>query len=230
MKTIPQILGLLIFIIPVFAFAGDPIPGIGITVEQSPPGIKKSGTTNPKGQVVLSGFKPGPVIVSVKHGGRTAVIGKTGKDRIILPGQGRANVKPIRLELSLYGTNQTMKKGYDHYQAQSANRQAQAGKGNGNLKANHNTTRANRLTPGRVDTKGPGGKGKGKAALNRSAARALDTDDDGDSIPTTKAQDYNSSRSNTTTAIEVEQDMDQDPVVEITPMPGGRLKIVVTGN
>ncbi len=199
----------LISALPSFLMAGDPIPGIDITVEQSPSGIKKSGTTNSKGELVLAGFKPGRVVVTVRQKDKVAVFGKDAQSRIVLPGSNtRANVKPIRLELSLYSANQNMKKGYDYYQSRSDSRsvpaeKATAKKDNKTLRANHNTTRSNRLAP------------------------AIDADSDNDSIPTTKAQNYNSSRSNATSAIEMENDFEKDEIVEILPMAGGKIKMTV---
>lgn len=168
-----------------------------------------------------------------------AVIGTQAKDRIIVPGKGKAaTIKPIRLELSRYSAASASmsKKGYDAYQASSGNSAAARGSdaadrkrpggtlnrdvrdgaldgadGSSNRRANHNATRSNQLAP-----------------------KALDTDDDGDRIPITRAQDYNSSRSNATSARNIERDLDNGPdqdcdgVVEILPMPDGRIKIMVT--
>ncbi len=234
-----SLLMVLIALLPTGVFGGDPIPGIDITVDQSPPGIKKHGKTDANGELILSGFRPGQCVVTIVHGGKLAVIGNQGKDRVIIPGKGKVgSIKPIRLELSRYTEASAPlrgKKGYDAYQANSQQAMASAARVESNRKrpggtlkkdareaalggadadptarANHNTTRSNRLAP-----------------------KALDTDDDGDGIPTTRAQDYNSSRSNTTAAredVELDNGMDEDcdSVVEILPMAGGRIKVTVT--
>jgi hypothetical protein len=202
--------------LPGLLYAGDPIPGIDITIDQTTHGIKKKGTTNANGEVILSGFKTGPVVVTLSHKGKRTVIGKTGQDRIIIRDKTEATQNPIRIDLARYWVNQKMKQG--------------------SLKANHNTTRSNRLAPAHVDTKGPSGKARAQdhntTRSNRTLrANNLDTDSDGDSIPTTKAQDYNSSRSNTTRAIEKEPDLDRDGIVDILPLGGGKIKVSVqTGN
>ncbi|MEX0325800.1 MAG: hypothetical protein AB3N33_06905 [Puniceicoccaceae bacterium] len=201
----------LLLTLPACLFAGDPIPHIDITVDQTP-GPKKNGVTDANGELVLSGFNPGPVVVSVKYGDQLAVIGKTGKDRIILPADAKVGIKPIRLELSNYSVSTD-------------------GKAGGELSANHNTTRSNRLAPAQADVDNPSGKGDQRSLShnttrsNRSSAESVT--DIGAQSGGTKARDYNSSRSNISTAVEVEKDLDQDPVVEITPMPGGRVKISV---
>ena len=48
---------ILLLIIPIILFAGDPIPGIDITVEQSPNGVTKKGKTNSKACIVSSDKK-----------------------------------------------------------------------------------------------------------------------------------------------------------------------------
>lgn len=192
--------------------AGDPIPHIDITVDQMP-GPTRSGTTNANGEVILSGFKPGPVVVTLSHKGKKTVLGGKGQDQIILRGNASAGQKPIRIDVGRWWVNQKMSKG--------------------SLKANHNTTRSNRLAPAQADTKIPGGKGSLKAnhnttRSNRTSAQPVTAS--GGTSGGTRAQDYNSSRSNTTSGIEVEKDLGQDPIVEITLLAGGRLKISVVTN
>lgn len=208
---------MLVFILlPVLLIAGDPIPGIDITVDQTP-GPTGSGKTNANGELILSGFKAGPAVVTLTHNGKTTVIGQNRNERINLKEKVNPAEPPVRIQLSRWWVNQKMSKG--------------------SLKANHNTTRSNRLAPAHVDTKGPGSKGKAKGRAqdhnttrsNRATvARDLDVDSDDDSIPTTRAQDYNSSRSNTTSAVGKELDTDSDAIVEIHPMSGGRIKISVS--
>lgn len=224
----PKYLLSLILILPVFVFAGDPIPGIDITVDQSPPGLTQSGVTNPKGEVILSGFKPGPVVVTVTYKDEVAVFGKPGSKRIILPAEAKAPIKPIRLEFARYASG---KKGYDHYQSQSIRGPGNSG---AEQRANHNTTRANRIAPKAADVNNTSGKlakrdkDHNVTRSNRTVAKSV-TDSTGGSGGT-RAQDYNSSRSNTTSAVEVEKEFDKDPVIEITPMRGGRLKVTVLSN
>ena len=230
--SLGRLLSILCLSLHLVAFAGDPIPGIDITVDQRPNGIVKKGTTNASGEVIFSGLQPGPCVVTLLRNGRTQVIGKQVSDRIILPGKGKtADVKPIRLELSAKAPagepsgRPTVAQQGDTIDRKRPGGTLQRGIRDGALdgadatasqRANHNTTRSNRLAP-----------------------KALDTDDDGDGIPTTtRAQDYNSSRSNTTAARHLDDkgdtlggdgmDDDCDSIVEILPMPNGRIKVTVT--
>lgn len=88
-------------------FAGDPIPDIDITVNQTLSRITKSGKTNSKGELVLTGFKPGSVIITIKCNNQLMVIGKKKSDRISIPSSSRSSIKPIRLDLALYSTSKT---------------------------------------------------------------------------------------------------------------------------
>ncbi|MER3329963.1 MAG: hypothetical protein RIF34_10330 [Candidatus Kapaibacterium sp.] len=48
-----------LLILPIVLFAGDPIPGIDITVDQSPNGVTKKGKTNGRGEFIAQGLNEG---------------------------------------------------------------------------------------------------------------------------------------------------------------------------
>ena len=89
-------------IIPMILFAGDPIPGIDITVNQSPGGISKGSKTNNNGEAIFTGLKDGDYTITIRNNNKTVVIGKSRNDKITISSTKSANIKPIRLELSSY--------------------------------------------------------------------------------------------------------------------------------
>lgn len=82
-------------------FAGDPIPGIDITVNQSP-GYTETLQTNDNGEVVFDDLKPGLCVLVLKYDGQRTVIGNRGNDRILIPANPNARTEPLRLALSDY--------------------------------------------------------------------------------------------------------------------------------
>ena len=101
--------------IPIVLFAGDPIPGIDITVNQSPNGITKNGTTNGRGEFIAKGLEEGDYKVTIEMNGVRCVIGDKVNEKITVPStNSTANVKPIRLEISSRSMY-ISKKGYDYY-------------------------------------------------------------------------------------------------------------------
>ena len=94
---------IVLFCIPLSAFAGDPIPGIDITVEQSPPGASFSGTTDSNGEITFSGLAAGNYTLTLQDELGSVVLGAGNDDAIVIsPGGRSAAIKPIRLELSSY--------------------------------------------------------------------------------------------------------------------------------
>jgi hypothetical protein len=90
-----------LLILPIALFAGDPIPGIGITVEQSPNGVTKKGKTNGRGEFIAKGLKEGDYKVTIEMNGVSCVIGDQVNEKITVPSsKSSARIKPIRLELS----------------------------------------------------------------------------------------------------------------------------------
>lgn len=193
-----RITTLLLIALPICLQAGDPVPGIGITVDQGTSGIKQSGQTNDAGELVLSGFKPGACVVTiVLHNGKVTVIGAQEGDRVTLPADSNQAIKPIRVNL---GTQERAaffsKKGYDYYTARSDVQRAS----------------------GRIQTKRPGG------TLNKAASAEETGTVDG----ATARANHNTTRSNKTAPASPTVDEDCDGVVEIHPMPRGQIKISVT--
>jgi len=93
----------LILYLPFHAIAGDPIPGIDITVEQSPSGVSQSGTTNANGEVNFAGLVTGNYTLTLSDELGSVVLGSGRGDQIAIGGGGRSmTIKPIRLELSNY--------------------------------------------------------------------------------------------------------------------------------
>lgn len=174
-------------LVPFSVFAGDPVPGIGITVEQSPNGVVGTGTTNNAGEFTLSNLSAGDYQISLSGNGQTVVLGKQREDRITIASGRSATIKPIRLELSRYqnGDDVILRKRPGRTTASAGGSSSTSTRA-----TDYNSSRSNRTI---------------------SPSDALDTDDDGDSVPTlasaagsagtsTRAADYNSSRSNRTTA------------------------------
>ncbi|MDA0350323.1 MAG: hypothetical protein O3C43_19655 [Verrucomicrobia bacterium] len=92
-------------------YGGDPIPGIDITVEQSSSGITKQGKTNAQGELILSGFQEGKIALTVNHKGKISVLGNRPNDAILLQEKYELTVKPIRMELARYISNERTGKG-----------------------------------------------------------------------------------------------------------------------
>ena len=211
--------------LPLPVLAGDPIPGIDITVIQADSGIEKSGTTNEKGELVLSGFEPGPCMVKIKRDGRTTVMGQDGGQQIIIPKEEVA-IKPIRLELAAHRAP-----GKEIDKATPAARM---------MAQNHNSSRSNRSSGVALDDDddgdGFGNPDDGNRAQNHNSSRsnrtsgvALDDDDDGDGILTARqASNHNTTRSNRISPVAPDSDDDCNDVAEITPMADGRIRIVVS--
>lgn len=113
---------ILLLIIPIILFAGDPIPGIDITVEQSPNGVTKKGKTNGRGEFIVKGLKEGDYKVTIEMNGVKCVIGDKVNEKITIPySKSTARIKPIRLELSTKSMYFS-KKGYDYYASSSQNK------------------------------------------------------------------------------------------------------------
>lgn len=92
---------LMLLILPIVLFAGDPIPGIEITVEQSPNGITKKGKTNGRGEFIATGLKEGEYIITIEKDGTKCVIGQQVNEKISLPStSSTASIKPIKVKLS----------------------------------------------------------------------------------------------------------------------------------
>ncbi len=120
---------ILLLALPVVLFAGDPIPGIGITVEQSPNGVTKKGKTNGRGEFIAKGLKEGDYKVTIEMNGVRCVIGDQVNEKITCPSsKSTARIKPIRVELSSKSMYLS-KKGYDYYA--SSSREAGSGMATG---------------------------------------------------------------------------------------------------
>lgn len=119
-----------LLIIPIVLFAGDPIPGIDISVVQSPNGVTKKGKTNGRGEFIATGLKEGDYTVTIEMNGVSCVIGDQVNEKITVPStKSSARIKPIRIDLaskSMY----LSKKGYDYYKA-SSSREAGSGMATG---------------------------------------------------------------------------------------------------
>ncbi|MEK6553338.1 MAG: carboxypeptidase-like regulatory domain-containing protein [Bacteroidota bacterium] len=69
-------------------FAGDPVPGLHITIEQIPGGIIKRGTTNSSGEVTFNNLQPGDYRITfvrkrpggVKYEKQGGTVNPLGKD------------------------------------------------------------------------------------------------------------------------------------------------------
>ena len=114
-----------LLILPIVLFAGEPIPGIDVKVEQISNGTSKTGKTNGRGEFIATGLKEGDYKVTIEMNGVSCVIGEQVNEKITCPSsQSTASIKPIRIELS----SKSMwlsKKGYDYY----ANKTREAGSG-----------------------------------------------------------------------------------------------------
>lgn len=85
-----------IFLItPLLLFAGDPIPGIEIVVEQSPAGIVSTGKTGRNGEYTFKGLKDGNYIVTLNVGGKKIVIGKKPSEKINISSKGGIPHRPV---------------------------------------------------------------------------------------------------------------------------------------
>lgn len=110
---------IVLFILPLLLFAGDPIPGIGITVEQSPNGITKKGKTNGRGEFIATGLEEGEYKVTIEKDGVKIVIGEQVNEKIVVPSTtASVAIKPIKIEMSAKSMFLS-KKGYDYYASKS---------------------------------------------------------------------------------------------------------------
>lgn len=90
-----------LLILPIVLFAGDPIPGIEIVVEQSPNGVTQKGKTNGRGEFIAKGLKEGDYKVTIEMNGVSCVIGEQVNEKITVPStKSTARIKPIRIDLS----------------------------------------------------------------------------------------------------------------------------------
>ncbi|MER3329962.1 MAG: carboxypeptidase-like regulatory domain-containing protein [Candidatus Kapaibacterium sp.] len=96
-----KILILALIIVPILLFAGDPVPGIGITVEQSPNGVAYTGIRNNNGEYVFSDMKEGDYIIKIKSKDKEVIIGKNKDDKISVSSIKKNNSKPYRTYLKL---------------------------------------------------------------------------------------------------------------------------------
>jgi carboxypeptidase family protein len=122
-----------LLVLPIMLFAGDPIPGLDITVEQSPNGETKTGKTNGRGEFIATGLKEGDYKITIELNGVKCVIGDKVNEKITVPSsKSTASIKPIRLELSSRSMYLS-KKGYDYY----ASNTREAGSGMATGKRQH---------------------------------------------------------------------------------------------
>lgn len=90
-----------LIILPIVLFAGDPIPGLEIVVEQSPNGITQKGKTNGRGEFIAKGLKAGDYKVTIEMNGVSCVIGEQVNEKITVPStSATAAIKPIVVDLS----------------------------------------------------------------------------------------------------------------------------------
>ncbi|MFA7327413.1 MAG: carboxypeptidase-like regulatory domain-containing protein [Candidatus Kapaibacterium sp.] len=114
-----KIIIIALLILPFVLFAGDPIPGIGITVEQSPNGVAVKGNTNGRGEFIATGLKEGDYKVTIEMNGVSSVIGDQVNEKITCPSsKSTARIKPISIDLSTKSMYLS-KKGYDYYASKS---------------------------------------------------------------------------------------------------------------
>lgn len=110
---------IVLLILPIVLFAGDPIPGLDVKVEQISNGTSKTGKTNGRGEFIATGLKEGDYKVTLEMNGVSCVIGEQVNEKITCPSsQSTASIKPIRIELS----SKSMwlsKKGYDYWATNS---------------------------------------------------------------------------------------------------------------
>ena len=84
--------------LPLSLLGGDPIPGIKITVNQSPNMVVR-GQTDAAGTAILSGLQAGPCLITLNHKGRITVIGRSAEDTILMPGNDGSPTEPTRVVL-----------------------------------------------------------------------------------------------------------------------------------
>lgn len=184
-----------LLILPIVLFAGDPIPGIGITVEQSPNGVTKKGETNGRGEFIATGLKEGDYKITIEMNGVSCVIGDQVNEKITVPStKSTARIKPIRIDLSSKSMYLS-KKGYDYYASSSSNRDAASGLATGKRKHKPVTI-----------TKEIDKSSTKSAATDHNSSRSNKTSH-------TPVMDTDG------------LDNDCDGVVEITPMKGGQIKV-----
>ncbi len=129
-----------LLVLPIVLFAGDPIPGIGITVEQSPGGVVVKGKTNGRGEFIAKGLKEGDYKVTIEMNGVSCVIGDQVNEKITIPSsKSTASIKPIRIDLSAKSMF-ISKKGYDYY----ASKTREAGSGMATGKRDHEPVKFNK--------------------------------------------------------------------------------------
>lgn len=186
-----------LLILPIVLFAGDPVPGIGITVEQSPNGITQKGKTNGRGEFIAKGLKAGDYKVTIEMNGVSCVIGEQVNEKITCPSNSAtAAIKPIVVDLSTKSMFFS-KKGYDTYQASSTR---EAGSGLATGRRQHKPL----VVTKEIDNATPLTKAQDYNSSRSNKANSLaDVDNDGG------------------------VDDDCDGVVEITPMKGGQIKVKV---
>lgn len=204
---------LAILLLPLIAYAGDPVPGIGITVEQATTGISASGTTGSNGELILSGFKQGRCVVTILKDGQATVIGN-GRSNVVTipPAHSKAPIKPIRLKLA-------------HSSAKG-----KASSNSARQMANHNTTRSNKTAPAALDDDDDGDSiptARANHNTTRSNRLTPKTADTGGDSAISKAN-HNVTRSNKLAPQANDMDDDCDGIVEITPMQDGRIRIKVS--
>ena len=92
------------------ASAGDPIPDVDVSIEQSPGGIKK-GKTGPDGSATFANVNPGPIVLTLHHhgvatgrqGGSFFAIGNSTGGGKSASGDWKDTSKPFMLEMVVAG-------------------------------------------------------------------------------------------------------------------------------
>ncbi len=163
---------IILLVLPIVLFAGDPIPGIDITVEQSPNGVTKKGKTNGRGEFIATGLKEGDYKVTLEMNGVRCVIGDQVNEKITVPStKSSATVKPIRLELSSKSMYLS-KKGYDYY----ASKSREAGSGMATGKRQHKTSANTNSSENGLS------KADSKRAIGSIGNESSDADSDNDGV------------------------------------------------
>ncbi len=65
-------------------YAGEPIGGVNISIEQIPGGVVSKTKTNRKGEFSFKNLPDGNYILTVSYKGKTAVIGKKGNEKLVV--------------------------------------------------------------------------------------------------------------------------------------------------
>ena len=116
---------LILLVLPIFLFAGDPIPGLDVNCISKTDGSVVKGKTNGRGEFIATGLKEGDYKVTLEMNGVSCVIGDQVNEKITCPStKSTASIKPISIDLSTK-TMYLSKKGYDYY----ANKTREAGSG-----------------------------------------------------------------------------------------------------